>query len=202
MALTGHILSVWRAFHRRGPHPSSLSSLPFPGYAAMTQNQHLAAGVLLGLSLSAIGCNSKAPPTPSGTAVTPVTPYVAIIDVDPARFAETEILRVELSDDNAAYLQELYDFALIHFPDEWWSNYGPDAEYREIVFFSRGRKIQLQSWHPIYEQDPRVVASSQGLTNLGGMTRQQFLARDDPEYVRQRNAFDDIEARLRRRYGG
>lgn len=127
-------------------------------------------------------------------------PYVAIIDVS-SPGSKDIILHVEPLDDETALLQELYDLAVKHFPNGSWGSFGPDSAYREIVFFSRGRKIQLSSWHPIYEQDPNLVASSEGLTSLAGKTREEFLAQDDPEYVAQRRAFDDIEARLRQRFG-
>ena len=161
----------------------------------MSAHQHTTAGVLVALCFSALGCDTTTPPE------LPEAPYVEIIDVSSRLLSEDRILRVEPLDDEAALLQELYDLALEHFPNGSWVNFGPDSAYRTIVFFSRGRKIQLSSWHPIYEQDPRVIASSEGLTSLVGKTREEFLAQDDPEYVAQRRAFDDIEARLRHRYG-
>ena len=160
----------------------------------MSTHQHTTAGVLVALCFAALSCDTTTPPEQ------PEVPYVEIIDVS-SRLSEDRILRVEQLDDEAVLLQELYDLALEHFPNGSWVNFGPDSAYRKIVFFSRGRKIQLSSWHPIYEQDPNVIASSKGLTSLVGKTREEFLAQDDPEYVAQRRAFDDIEARLRQRYG-
>ena len=157
--------------------------------------------VLIALCPLMAGCETRAAPTPPKALVASATPYVEIIDVATPDHRENRILRVEPADDDALFLQELYDFAIRYFPDGWWGNSGPDAQYREIVFFSRARRIVLRSWHPIVEQDSRLVAGSQGVTPLGGMTRQQFLARDDPAYVAQRDAFDAIEARLRERYG-
>jgi len=131
----------------------------------------------------------------------PEAPYVEIIDVFSMSRGEDRILRVEPLDDETALLQELNDLAFQHFPNGTWVNFGPDSAYRQIVFFSSGRKIELRSWHPIYEQEPDVVAGSEGVTSLVGETREEFLAQDDPKYVAQRRAFDEIEARLRQHHG-
>ena len=156
-------------------------------------------GVLVALCFSALGCDITTDTTTPQAL--PEAPYVEIIDVSSRPYNEDDILRFELLNDETALLQELYDLAVTHFPSGSWINFGPDSAYREIVFFSRGRKIRLSSWHPIFEQDPRLVASSEGITSLGGKTREEFLAQDDLEYVAQRRAFDEIEARLRQRYG-
>jgi hypothetical protein len=107
-----------------------------------------------------------------------------------------------LKDDSSALLAELYDLAARLFPGGSWNNFGPDSSYREIVYFSRGRKVVLRSWHPLAEQDPRVVAASYGLTSLDGRDREAFLRGDDQGYVEKRRAYDRIEERLRGQYGG
>ncbi len=165
------------------------------GVDAMSNSQHTIAGVLIASCLSAVGCDSTTPPA------LPEAPYVEIIDVSSRSRGEDRILRVEPLDDETALLQELNDLAFQHFPNGTWVNFGPDSAYRQIVFFSRGRKIELMSWHPLYEQAPDVVAGSGGLIPLEGETREAFLAHDDPAYVAQRRVFDEIEARLRQRYG-
>lgn len=134
-------------------------------------------------------------------------PYIAITDVYPGRedpkphSGPLKILRIKLADDGSGFLADLYDLSQRHFANDRWSKYGPDSSYREIVFFSRGRKVVLRSWHPLYEKNPGVVASSHGLTSLGGKSREAFLREDDQGYVAQRRAFDEIEAALRKHYG-
>lgn len=127
--------------------------------------------------------------------------YVLIANVSSRPVGDEIILRNELPEDSSVFLEELYDLAIRHFPDGTWINYGPDSSYREIVFFSRGRKVELRSWHPLAEQDSRLVASSSGLTSLDGMSREEFLAQDDETYLAQRRTFEEIEKRLRDQYG-
>ena len=129
-------------------------------------------------------------------------PRVEIVDDsygrDPGPLVQ---LRFAPRDEDAAFLAELYDFAVSRFGSTQWGNSGPDADYREIVFFSRGRKVHLESWHPIVERWPNSVAASFGVTSLEGQDREAFLAADDPAYVAKRKAFDEIADRLRAHYG-
>jgi hypothetical protein len=110
-------------------------------------------------------------------------------------------LRVPLRDEDAEFLDELYDLAVSRFGGPAWASYGPDSDYREITFSSRGRVVRLASWHPTAERSANTVAASYGVTSLGGQDREAFLADDDPAYVAQRKAFDEIAARLREHYG-
>ncbi len=139
-------------------------------------------------------------------------PYIAITNVHPGdAYAALRkgpkppsgpitLLRVELKDDGSAFLADLYDLNRRCFADDTWSSFGPDSSYREIIFFSRGRKVVLRSWHPLYEKNPGVVASSHGLVPLVG-SREGFLRHDDQAYVEKRRTFDKIEGELRKQYG-
>jgi hypothetical protein len=102
-------------------------------------------------------------------------------------------------DDEA--VRDLHSLALEYFPSGEWVNFGPCSSFREIRIVFDGQEIVLRSWHSIYETDPNVVAASNGLTSLEGRTRGQFLASDDPAYLKKRNAFDLIESTLIDRYG-
>lgn len=128
-------------------------------------------------------------------------PMVSIVDVAPLLNEDEVILRVRHDEKHESFLGELYDYAVRHFPDGVWSKYGPDSYFREIEFVGRGQTVMLRSWHPIYEQSPGVVAVSHGLTPIGNRSREEILREDDPTYVSQRNAFDEIEARLLSRFG-
>ena len=126
--------------------------------------------------------------------------HVAITDMSSGRRGESVVLHVDV-DDGSPFLSQLHDLAIERFPDGSWINYGPDSSYREIVFSSRGRKVVLQSWHPIMETNPGLVAASFGVIALEGQTREEFLRKDDQQYVKKRQAFDEIEARLRKQFG-
>jgi len=138
-------------------------------------------------------------------AIAPDSPRVEISDreVGRRRAGAPVIvqLRAEVRDEDAAFLYELYAFAMSRFGGPAWTNTGPDADYRELVFFSRGRRVQLISWHPLFERSSNLVAASYGVTSLEGRDREAFLKEDDPAYVAKRQAFDEVASRLREHYG-
>jgi metallo-beta-lactamase class B len=110
-------------------------------------------------------------------------------------------LRAALRPEDAAFLDELYDFAVARFGEASWNNFGPDSSVREIAFVSKGRLARLRSWHPVAEKNASIVAASYGLTALEDQDRESFLKDDDPAYVAKRQAFDEIANRLREHYG-
>lgn len=73
-----------------------------------------------------------------------------------------------------------------------WSSFGPDSRYRRIRLVIKGKMLTLQSWHPIYEKEPRIVVTSHGVSSLNGRTRAEVLIEDDSDYVARRTAFDAI----------
>jgi len=128
---------------------------------------------------------------------------VTIVDVDGGLSpgGDKSLLQAVSTNSDAQFLSELFDYATEYFPERSWNNFGPDSQYRQIVFASLGRKVELKSWHPIYETNANVVAASYGLTGLDGQSRDEFLVKDDQDYVQKRTAFDEIEVRLRKRFG-
>lgn len=125
---------------------------------------------------------------------------VMIVDVASRGGEDTVLLSVTPAASDDEFLVELCEFALGTFPDGNWVNFGPDSQYREIAFVCDDTTMRLRSWHPIYESNPTVVATSRGLTPVGDRERDEILRSDDPAYIRQRNAFDEIEARLLSRF--
>ena len=99
--------------HRRAGRRGS-----FP-FAAMFRSHMTCACVLIALCPLMAGCETRAAPTPPKALVASATPYVEIIDVATPDHRENRILRVEPADDDALFLQELYDFAIRYFPDGW-----------------------------------------------------------------------------------
>jgi hypothetical protein len=114
-------------------------------------------------------------------------PNVAVLKTD-----------VQASDQTAA--NEIRDAALAAFPSGSWQNVGPDAAYRSIRIVCKNDEIRLKSWHPLFETNPRLVVGSRGVTSLDDQSRAEYLRSDDPSYVAARNAFDDIDGRLMKRF--
>ena len=167
---------------------------------------HPVAGAFIVMGLFAVVCGCDGSASAPRAQVKQVAPragamYDAVSDISSSDFSVTPIVQVPTADENSTFLADLYDFALQHFPNGTWTNFGPDSSYRKIEFVSKGRQVRLKSWHPLYETNSNVVAGSHGLTPLLGQSREAYLRGDDPTYVRQRKAFDEIEARLRKRYG-
>jgi hypothetical protein len=89
-------------------------------------------------------------------------------------------------------LKQLWDDFAPLFGSTDWNSFGPDSSYRQIRLEHGGKVLMLRSWHPIYERDKRVVATSRGLTPLGGRSRADILREDDRGYVARRVAFDAL----------
>jgi hypothetical protein len=118
-----------------------------------------------------------------------------------AQHRDDSILNVRLTPQQVRELEDVCALARTHFLQGEWNNFGPDSGYREIVIFCRAGQFILRSWHPIVERNPFLVAASYGVSTLGGKSREQLLREDDPDYISKRNAFDEIERELVRRFG-
>ncbi len=73
-----------------------------------------------------------------------------------------------------------------------WSYAIPDTPWITITIAVGGRSLVLRSSHTLLEQDPKLVATSQGIVARGNATRDAVLAKQPDEFRRGRQAFDDI----------
>ena len=162
----------------------------------MKRRSAIVQSLLVAALLTLSGCSSTVSPAPEASIA------ISIKDVGSLATRDDVILERTLQDGESTFLAEQYDLAAKQFPDGVWNNFGPDSRYREIVFASRGRKVVLRSWHPVFEQNSELVAGSDGIVALDGQTRDEYLKKDDPKYVAQRNAFDTIETRFREKFLG
>ena len=110
------------------------------------------------------------------------------------------VLKTNVKASDQAAANEIRDAALVAFPSGSWQNLGPDAAYRSIRIICAKKEIRLDSWHPLFETNPRLVVGSRGVTSLDDQSRAEYLRSDDPSYVAARNAFDDIDRRLIKRF--
>lgn len=69
---------------------------------------------------------------------------------------------------------------------------GPDASYHEIHLHSGKKEATLVSWHELYEANPKVIATSYGLTSLNGRKREEMLREDTKEYQEFRKLWSEI----------
>ncbi len=149
------------------------------------------------LLLFTVGCQpSRATiPDPAAEASGVEAAKISVIDIGSRTQASvTQVLLKPsaLDERQRKTIAELQALAAAHFEERRWNNYGPDSRFREITLPAPGGSFVLRSWHPIYERNPQVVASSGGLTAWSGGSRNEFLQQDCPTYLARRNAFDTI----------
>jgi hypothetical protein len=151
--------------------------------------------MLLCIGLSSCGklAEQRAPMLPSGE--------ITIADV-PSRGKPEVLFHLSASNDaDRRFLGEIWERCAAVFGRSDWVNFGPDAQFHEIVIQHDGERLCLQSWHQIYERSGKVVATSRGLEPLNGRTVAEALKNDDPAYVRKRDTFDAIMTQCLSRRG-
>jgi hypothetical protein len=144
------------------------------------------------------GCVHAPPASPEALVYVSVVDVAGRPSVSGDQALDTTLLHAEVPAATPPEYDALCELAAAHFPEGQWGNLGPDSRYREITLPCGETIYVLRSWHPIFEDDPSLVAASYGITPLDGQTRQEFLAADDPAYVAKRQAFDAIEQGLYR----
>lgn len=71
---------------------------------------------------------------------------------------------------------------------------GPDASFTTIAISDGQRRLQLRSWHELFERRTNLVATALGIEPLGTRDRAQVL-REQPELYRQ---FQSVWSEIRR----
>ncbi|WP_193215146.1 hypothetical protein [Luteolibacter marinus] len=79
---------------------------------------------------------------------------------------------------------------------DFLNHLGPDASYHSIVVRQGRKSAELSSWHECFEANPKLVATSHGITSLDGARREEVLRGDTPEYREFRGLWESI-----RRFG-
>lgn len=74
--------------------------------------------------------------------------------------------------------------------------FGPDSAFTTIWVQADGRRLKMRSWHELYETNPKVVALSNGLTALGGRTREDALRADKKDYQRYRSVWANLRKQI------
>ena len=69
---------------------------------------------------------------------------------------------------------------------------GPDAGFITILIDDGRRRLKLQSWHELFEENTNLVATAQAIATLDGRKRDEVLAQQPEEYRRFRNIWAGI----------
>ena len=77
-------------------------------------------------------------------------------------------------------------------PKDERSHWGPDASYVKIDIALHGKQIRLESWHPLYESNGRLVATAGGLEALDGRKLEDVIKEQPKSYQQFRATFDRI----------
>ncbi len=75
-------------------------------------------------------------------------------------------------------------------------NYGPDSAFIVIAIMDRGRCLNMNSWHELFEDNPNLVATSEGITTLEGHERDEILAAEPDAYRYYRKVWMDVRSAL------
>jgi hypothetical protein len=68
---------------------------------------------------------------------------------------------------------------------------GPDAAYHKATLALQKERVELLTWHELYQENPRIVAMP-ALTPLDGKSREEALKSAPKEYLRFREVWKDI----------
>jgi hypothetical protein len=75
---------------------------------------------------------------------------------------------------------------------------GPDSRSTSIVVHDGSKEIvNAESWHELFESDPRVVATSTGVQPLGDRSRDAVLKDDKDDYREFRRRWEIVTRKLR-----
>jgi hypothetical protein len=71
-------------------------------------------------------------------------------------------------------------------------SFGPDAGYTTIAIDDGRRRLKMESWHELFEQNTNLVATASGITPLRGEKREDVLRKQPETYRRLRNTWSEI----------
>lgn len=104
-----------------------------------------------------------------------------------------EIGAIEAKDDaTRTEILKLWKEAKRVFPKDRRNLFGPDSGFVAIAITDGKNEIVVRSWHPLFEHNPKVVVTSNGVEALEGRDREDILKADKAWYREARRVFDKI----------
>lgn len=76
--------------------------------------------------------------------------------------------------------------------EDFLVHFGPDSDYHSFRIRSGKKQVELLSWHELFEANPNLIATSQGITSLDGEEREDVLKADAKEYQEFRKLWSEI----------
>ncbi len=71
------------------------------------------------------------------------------------------------------------------------AQFGPDSEFTSVLIKNKNQKLDMRSWHELYESSGKIVCTSGSAEALVGK-RLASLAEDEKEYVHYRLAWAEL----------
>ena len=71
-------------------------------------------------------------------------------------------------------------------------SFGPDSDYTVIAIDDGRRRVRLESWHELFEQNTNLVATAGGVGALNGQKREEVLREQPESYRRFRETWSEI----------
>lgn len=75
-------------------------------------------------------------------------------------------------------------------------NFGPDASWTTLFVRGATGSLVMESWHELYENKGKTVATAHGLTALNGQRLEDVLAAQPQDYRDYRAAWTDVKTML------
>lgn len=72
------------------------------------------------------------------------------------------------------------------------ASFGPDSRTTTMVADDGRRRLQLESWHELFERGTNLVATAHGIAGLSGRNREQVLQAQPEDYRQFRNLWSEI----------
>lgn len=96
----------------------------------------------------------------------------------------------------AGFLARMEKEGLFKKDDDFLNHVGPDASFHRIHLSTGEKHAQLVSWHEVYEDSPKVVATAHGLVYLQeGDTREKISKEyNTPDYETFRKLWQEIRS--------
>jgi hypothetical protein len=70
--------------------------------------------------------------------------------------------------------------------------FGPDSSYHSIWLSTGAKHIRVETWHELFEANPKLVVINGGVTSLEGRKREDAIASDTKEFQAFRKLWTDL----------
>ncbi len=74
--------------------------------------------------------------------------------------------------------------------------FGPDSSFHAIWLQSGTRHTRLETWHELFERNPKLVVINGGVTSLDGRSREEAIRGDTKEFREFRHLWSDLRAAM------